>query len=292
MDRPFLFAYRFLYVTLYSYKTSKPVKDKRKRWSVMKQFRWLFPCIMICLTFIMVPDSVNAYGWGYQRNTNHEVPEIGSYQQILDKYNAYYADLSGEKVIYLTFDNGYEQGYTADVLDVLKEESVPATFFVTGHYVKSEPDLIKRMVDDGHMIGNHSYHHPDFTVLTKQRMKKEVDELQEAVAEVSNQKELTYLRPPRGMFNEQTLEWANELGYIHIFWSLAFVDWDTAGQKGWKYAYDQIMEQIHPGAIVLLHTVSSDNAKALAKVIKELKEQQYEFRSLDDLILKDILPNY
>lgn len=258
----------------------------------MRNILWITIVIFI---FTLIPlshkDTVFGYGWGYKRNSNHEVPDIGKYQEVLDQYGAYYADLSGEKVIYLTFDNGYEQGHTAGVLDVLKEESVPATFFVTGHYVKTEPELVKRIVDEGHIIGNHSYHHPDFTILTKEVVKEELETLSKAVAEISDQKELKYLRPPRGLFNERTLQWSHDLGYIHIFWSLAFNDWNVDKQKGWRYAYDQIMEQIHPGAIVLLHTVSSDNAEALSRVIKDLKKQQFEFKSLDDLIFKDMLPN-
>lgn len=231
-----------------------------------------------------------SYGWGYKKNLEHKLPDIGKYESLLKKYGSYYADLSGEKNIYLTFDNGYEQGYTSSILDVLKEENVPATFFVTGHYVESEPALVKRMVDEGHIIGNHSYHHPDFTILSKESIKEELETLEEAVAKITDQQEMKYLRPPRGVFNEQTLSWSNELGYIHIFWSLAFNDWNTDKQKGWKYAYDQIMEQIHPGAIILLHTVSSDNAEALSHVIKELKQQGYQFKSLDDLLLTDMLP--
>lgn len=234
--------------------------------------------------------QASGYGWGYKKNNDHNRPDIGKYDEILKKYGAYYADDSGDKVIYLTFDNGYEQGYTADILDILKGNDVPATFFVTGHYVDSEPDLVKRMVDEGHIIGNHSYHHPDFSILSKEAMNEELETLEEAVANISSQKELKYLRPPRGIFNEQTLKWSNDLGYIHVFWSLAFNDWQTDKQRGWKYAYDKILEQIHPGAIILLHTVSSDNAEALPHVIGALKKQGYSFRSLDDLVFKDMFP--
>ncbi|RLL40360.1 delta-lactam-biosynthetic de-N-acetylase [Oceanobacillus piezotolerans] len=249
--------------------------------------------IIFLLTFLLVLiplSSVNAYGWGYQKNSNHEIPDIGKYREMLEKYGAYYADFSGDKVVYLTFDNGYEQGYSDEILDVLKKEEVPATFFVTGHYVKSAPDLIKRMVDEGHIIGNHSYHHPDFTIMNKEAIGEELRTLEKAVADITDQKEIKYLRPPRGMFNEQTLKWAKELGLVHVFWSVAFNDWKTDQQKGWRYAYDEIMTQVHPGAIILLHAVSSDNAEALEKVIKELKKQGYQFKSLDDLLMKDIFP--
>lgn len=234
--------------------------------------------------------AAGGYGWGYKKNTNGEAPEIGKYEEILKQNNAYYLDDSGDKNIYLTFDNGYEEGYTPAILDVLKKEKVPATFFVTGHYVESRPDLVKRMAEEGHIIGNHSYHHPDFSILTKDAMRMELEELEEKVAEVSEQKELKFLRPPRGIFSQKTLEWSNELGYIHVFWSLAFKDWETGKQKGWEYAFNEVMEQIHPGAIILLHTVSKDNAEALEALIKELRKQGYTFKSLDDLLLKDQLP--
>jgi len=237
--------------------------------------------------------EVSAYGWGYKRNDQHVRPEIGSYAEMIKEYGAYYADLSEERVIYLTFDNGYEQGYTNKVLDILKEEEVPASFFVTGHYIKSAPDLIKRMVDEGHIIGNHSHSHPDFTKLSKEEIKEELDKVEEGVAQLTNQKEMFFLRPPRGTFNEDTLKWTKDLGYTHIFWSLAFNDWNVDQQKGWQYAYDEIMSQIHPGAIVLLHTVSQDNAEALQRVIQDLKKENYSFKSLIDLDFKTkILPGF
>ncbi|WP_156291704.1 delta-lactam-biosynthetic de-N-acetylase [Oceanobacillus salinisoli] len=255
----------------------------------------VFTTITLSLTLFLalmnpVQIAASGYGWGFKKNDEHKVPYIGEYQEILEKYGAYYADLSGDKVIYLTFDNGYEEGYTDDILDVLKKQDVPATFFVTGHFVTSQPDLVKRMVDEGHIIGNHSYHHPDFTIVSKESMKKELESLEKAVAEVSDQEEIKFLRPPRGMFNERTLQWANELGLTHVFWSLTFTDWNTANQKGWRFAYDQIMKQMHPGAIILLHAVSSDNAQALERIIEDLKSKGYEFKSLDHLLLKNTLP--
>lgn len=243
--------------------------------------------------FLLPQDMTYAYGWGYKKNTDHTVPDVGKYGDIIKDYNAYYADHSGEKNIYVTFDNGYEQGYTDAILDILKKEKVPATFFVTGHYVESAPELIQRMANEGHIIGNHSYTHPDFTTMSKQTIKKELDTLEKAVQEVTNTDyQMQYLRPPRGTFNDNTLKWSSELGYIHVFWSIAFKDWHTEGQKGWKYAYKEVMDQIHPGAILLLHAVSSDNAEALEQIIKDLKEQGYTFKSLDDLVIKDQLPHF
>lgn len=252
----------------------------------------VLPIMLLLILTTTLQVNAKGFGWGYTKGEEGELPEIGSYREMLEEYGAYYADLSGEKNIYLTFDNGYEEGYTPQILDVLKEQEVPATFFITGHYVETEPSLVRRMVDEGHIIGNHSYHHPDFSILTKDAMEKELEDLAEKVSEITDQDELKYLRPPRGIFNEETLEWAQELGYIHIFWSLAFKDWETANQKGWEYAYEEVMEQVHPGAIVLLHTVSEDNAEALEKLITDLKEEGYRFKSLDELVLRDELPEW
>lgn len=252
--------------------------------------------IRICLVFIFVgglnPTLVNAesYGWGYKKGTNHTPPEVGKYGEILEENGGYYMDQSGDKVVYLTFDNGYEAGYTEHILDVLEDKKVPATFFVTGHYVRSAPDLIKRMVKDGHLLGNHSNHHADFTSISKEKMKEELALLDRAVASITDVESLQYVRPPKGTFNARTIQWANELGYTHMFWSLAFVDWHSDKQKGWKSSYQQIMDQIHPGAVILLHTVSPDNADAVEYFIDDLRKQGYTFRSLDDLVMKDKLP--
>jgi|SRR5690625_3696035 len=249
-------------------------------------------CLLIASFSLMFPSHLLAasYGWGYKKNAANEIPDIGKYATIIEGYSAFYVDHSGEKNIYLTFDNGYEAGYTEEILNILQREEVPATFFLTGHYVDEEPELIQRMVADGHIIGNHSNKHPDFTKLTKENMQKELEALEAKVREVSDQDDFIYLRPPRGTFNEQTLAWAEELGYFHIFWSVAFKDWLSDVENGWRYAYEQIMNQVHPGAIILLHTVSADNANALEKVIQDLKKEGYTFKSLDELIFKNSLP--
>lgn len=250
-----------------------------------------FISFFLFINLMFPSESFSAsYGWGYKKNYENKAPDIGKYAQMIDGYNAYYMDDSGDKVVYFTFDNGYEMGYTEKILDILKKEEVPATFFLTGHYVDEEPELVKRMIDDGHIIGNHSNNHPDFTTIPKEKMKVELDTLEEKVRKIAKQDEFQYFRPPRGTFNEQTLAHLDELGYVHVFWSVAFKDWIADEEKGWRYAYDQIMKQIHPGAIILLHTVSPDNANALEKVIQDLKQQGYSFKSLDDLMLKKTLP--
>jgi peptidoglycan-N-acetylmuramic acid deacetylase len=255
-----------------------------KKWTI-----WIMACVVI-FTFIPVSAeavSNKAIHWGFKRSENHEPPSAGKeLDQLLAKYDAFYLGNPNKKEIYLTFDNGYENGYTAKILDVLKEKKVPATFFVTGHYLNTAPDLVKRMVKEGHIVGNHSWHHPDLTQVSNERLQEELESVRKKTEELTGQKGMMYLRPPRGIFSERTLAIARELGYYHVFWSLAFVDWRTDNQKGWKYAYDNMIKQIHPGAIILLHTVSKDNADALAKVIDDLRKQGYTFKSLDDLMVE------
>ncbi|WP_163539539.1 delta-lactam-biosynthetic de-N-acetylase [Gracilibacillus sp. YIM 98692] len=245
---------------------------------------------LLLLSLLPLQVSAEGYGWGYKKATNHEQPDVGMYKPILDKYNGYYVDESGDKHIYLTFDNGYEAGYTEQILDVLKEKQVPATFFLTGHYIDDQKNLVKRMLQDGHIIGNHSNGHKDFTKLTKAELAADLESLTKKIKSVSDKAVVQYVRPPSGTFSEKSLQWANELGYTHIFWSLAFVDWNQGSEKGWRHAYNEVMNQIHPGAIILMHTVSQDNADALESLINDLRQQGYTFKSLDDLMMKELLP--
>lgn len=225
--------------------------------------------------------------WGFKKSKNEQPAEAGKeLDELLEKYDAVYKGCPKKKDIYLTFDNGYENGYTEKILDVLKAEKVPATFFVTGHYLKSAPDLVKRMATEGHTIGNHTWSHPDLTKVSDEKLKDELEKVRAMTEKITGDKHMMYLRPPRGIFSERTLKVAKEEGYVHVFWSLAFVDWQVDRQRGWQYAYDNIMQQIHPGAILLLHTVSKDNAEALKKAIQDLKAKGYEFKSLDDLMIE------
>lgn len=237
--------------------------------------------------------SNTSHNWHYNRGENHSPSTTEpEFVQWLEMYGGVFQGDTNNKTIYLTFDNGYEQGYTDDMLDVLKEKNVPAAFFVTGNYIKKEPDLIRRMVEEGHIVGNHSMHHADLTNVGAKRLKKEVEELEQVYTKVTGKKDMKYFRAPRGVFSERTLALTEKLGYTNVFWSLAFVDWKTDHQKGWKYAYDKVLEQIHPGAVLLLHTVSEDNAKALAKVIDALRKNGYTFKSLDSLMAHKHTPDF
>lgn len=248
----------------------------------------IYSSILLILLLIVTPVSANVSNspihWGFKKAVNEQPAEAGKQLDVLlEKYDAFYKGDTSKKDIYLTFDNGYENGYTAKVLDVLQKEQVPATFFVTGHYLESASELVKRMAKEGHIIGNHSYYHPDLTQVDDERLKRELEQVRAKTEEITGIKNMVYLRPPRGIMSERTLKLAKDEGYTHVMWSLAFVDWKVNEQKGWQYAYDNIMRQIHPGAIILLHTVSKDNADALEKVIHDLKKRGYTFKSLDDV---------
>ncbi|OZI10854.1 delta-lactam-biosynthetic de-N-acetylase [Bacillaceae bacterium SAS-127] len=249
--------------------------------------KWLQYSVLVSL-FLMVFASTafsmsnQAIHWGFQKGKDEQPAQAGKeYDEILEKYGGFYKANSNEKVIYLTFDNGYENGYTENILDTLKKEKVPGAFFVTGHYLKSVPDLVKRMHKEGHIIGNHSWTHPDLTQVNDEKLREELRLVKEETARLTKQKSMPYLRPPRGVLSERTLKLAKDEGYTHVMWSLAFKDWETNNQRGWQYAYDNIMAQIHPGAVLLLHSVSKDNAEALPKAIKDLKKKGYRFESLD-----------
>ncbi|WP_059350132.1 delta-lactam-biosynthetic de-N-acetylase [Bacillus coahuilensis] len=239
---------------------------------------------LLVITFIIGDTTVFAerIQWGFKRGQNEKQADAGPmYEALLEKYDGLYMGDSKEKVVYLTFDSGYEYGYTEKILDVLKAEGVPATFFVTGHYLNSAEDLVKRMVKEGHIIGNHSWHHPDFSAVSDERIREELQKVKDRTAELTGQTTMEYLRPPRGVLNERSVRIAKEEGYYHVMWSLAYTDWYVDKQKGPDFAYQQIMKQLHPGAVILLHSVSKDNADVLERVIRDVRAKGYQFKSLD-----------
>ena len=231
-----------------------------------------------------VMASNNTYdkkqGWGLKKNKNAPPDVPASLVELLDKYGAIYKS-NEEKTLYLTFDEGYENGYTAKILDVLKEHKVPAAFFVTGPYIKKEADLIKRMTEEGHIVGNHTVNHPSMPDISNEKIKEELEELNKMYFDLTGSK-MEFFRAPMGEFSERTLKVTHEMGYTNVFWSFAYKDWETNNQKGTGYAYNQIIDGVHDGAILLLHAVSRDNAEILDKVITDLKAQGYTFKSLTE----------
>lgn len=245
----------------------------------------LLLCIVVISTITYARDA--EYHWGFKRSTDNTPAEAGAeLDSLLTKYGAIYKGQPDKKIVYLTFDNGYENGFTESILTTLREEEVPATFFLTGHYVKSAPNLVKQMIKDGHTIGNHSYGHPNMARLSANDMKKEWQLFDDALRELTNVERTYYARPPEGIFSEEVLRVGNEAGYRHMFWSIAFKDWLKDERRGADYAYNALMEQLHPGAVILMHTVAQDNAEAIPTFIRDAKKQGYTFASLDDLVLE------
>lgn len=234
--------------------------------------------------------STKTFHFGWKKSKNGKLPSIAEegFQDILKKHEAIFLGNVTKKELFLTFDNGFENGYTVKILNILKEKHVPACFFVTGGYVKEAPDLLMRMVQEGHLIGNHSWGHPDMSRLPPGRIKSELDQLKTQVQTVTGQKEMPFMRPPSGIFNERLLGIARELGYTNVFWSIAYEnDWDPKRQRGWKYAFNKVVNQLHPGAVIMLHSVSRDNTEAIAEIIDEARRQGYEFKSLNQLSVKN-----
>lgn len=252
----------------------------------------LFTVIAMSNTVVNAEDLSNKeLHWSFNPSVNNEpVSTEPLYEALLEKYGGFYKGDTTQKELFLTFDNGYENGYTSEILDILQEKDVPAAFFVTGHYMKQEAELVKRMVQEGHIIGNHSNHHPSLPTISDERLKDELDHIKTVYKDMTGQDNMMYLRPPRGTFSERTLAKTQEMGYTNVFWSFAYKDWEVDKQKGSEYAYEKIMNRVHPGAILLLHSVSSDNAGALSRVIDDLKEDGYTFKSLDEIQIRDQIP--
>lgn len=204
--------------------------------------------------------------------------------EALAAYDAYYIGDDGEKVIYLTFDCGYENGNTDAILTALKKHKVSATFFVVGHYLESAPDMVKRMVEEGHTVGNHTYHHPDMSKISDEAtFRKEMEDVSNLFKEVTGTDMAPYYRPPQGKFSTTNLEMAQDMGYKTFFWSLAYVDWNVDDQPTKEAAMEKLTGRIHPGAIVLLHNTSSTNGEILDELLTKWESMGYTFGTLADL---------
>ena len=222
--------------------------------------------------------------WGLSFQNEGQPPVGNAAQEELAQYGAYYLGETDEKVIYLTFDCGYENGYTEQILDALKKHSAPAAFFVVGNMVETAPDIIRRMAAEGHIVGNHTYHHPDMSGISElNAFQRELDSLAELYQQTTGRALPRFYRPPQGKYSEENLKQAQALGYTTVFWSLAYVDWYTDNQPTPQQAYDKLLPRIHDGAIVLLHSTSRTNAEILDELLTKWEEMGYTFRSLEDL---------
>ena len=223
-------------------------------------------------------------GWGIQRKNNHEQPNLGKENvELINKYNGIALGNKNKKYIYLTFDLGYEAGYTEKILNALKDNDVKGTFFITAHYVNTASDLVQRMIDEGHIVGNHTVNHKSMPSLSDEEIKEEVMKLHQAIYEKYNY-EMKYIRPPKGEYSERTLSLCEKIGYKTVMWSFAYVDWEEKKQPQESEAMDKITLNLHNGEIMLLHATSKTNADIMDKLIRKIKEEGYEIKGLEEFL--------
>ena len=229
------------------------------------------------------PVQQKSFSWWFTRNKQHQVPSINNdTAQLLAQNNAFYALPNNNKKIYLTFDNGYELGYTSKILDILSRKQVKAAFFITGQFIQTQPDLVKRMQSSGHLVCNHTLNHPDLGSISQENFNQEIKSLEQKYTSLTGGQLAPYLRPPMGNYTASSLKWAKDLGYNTVFWSIAFQDWDPNKQPGASYSHDHVLANIHPGAVILLHAVSQSDTEALEQIITDLQAQGYIFSNFND----------
>ncbi len=253
--------------------------------------KWGLPCLLLCvLVFFVVlscarkEDTLPTGSWGLSFQTEGQAPIGNTSNDRLKEYDAVYLGDTAQKIIYLTFDAGYENGCTEQILDVLQKHNVPAAFFLVGNYLEQNPDLVKRMVAEGHTVGNHTYHHYDMSKISNmESFRKELGSLEELYLELTGEEMPKYYRPPQGIYSEENLRMAKELGYKTVFWSLAYVDWLNDDQPTSEEAYSKLIPRIHNGAVVLLHSTSQTNAAILDDLLTRWEEMGYSFGTLEEL---------
>lgn len=227
-------------------------------------------------------ETLAVTDWGLSFQTEGQAPLANATEDYLREFNAMYVGDQGEKTLYITFDAGFENGNTAQILDALKKHNVKATFFLVGNYFETQPELVKRMVEEGHTVGNHTYSHPDMSKISDaESFTEELQKNEALYREITGQEMPKLYRPPQGKFAESNLQMANELGYSTVFWSLAYVDWYTEDQPTKEQAFSKLLPRVHPGAVVLLHSTSSTNAHILDELLTEWEHMGYTFGDLE-----------
>ena len=227
--------------------------------------------------------TVKKMSWYFIRNNQHLYPDTNAaMKKMLEQNQAFYIIPNDSKKIYLSFDCGYELGYGQRILDTLASKQIKAAFFITGQYIKTQPELVKRMHADGHLVCNHTYNHPDLTTISQAKLTQEITSLGTSYADLTGSALDKYLRPPMGNFNDNSLEWTKDLGYTTVFWSMAWKDWDPKQQPGADFVYQHVIDNIHPGAIILMHIVSQSDTEALDKIITELQSEGYVFSTFNN----------
>ena len=254
-----------------------------------KSIQGAFLLALVALLFTMqICAAASGTGWYVVRNKAHKQPIFGNDLSFVEEYNAFFIDhvhteMDQEKVVYLTFDAGYENGNVAKTLDVLKEKEVKGAFFLLKHVILANSDLVLRMEKEGHTVCNHTAHHPDLSTASRERILGELHELEKSYTELTGKEMVKIFRPPEGKFSRELLQTVSEAGYKTVFWSFAYADWDNERQSSSQKALQCIMDNIHNGAVILLHPTSKTNVTVLPTVIDELKAQGYRFGTLEEL---------
>lgn len=225
-----------------------------------------------------------ADNWGLSFQQEGQPPVGNASAEELAKYDACYIGNTAEKTLYITFDAGFENGHTAAILDALNKHNVQATFFVVGHYLETAPDLVKRMVAEGHVVGNHTYHHPDMSAIRDEAaFRKELEDTEALYKEIVGADMPKLYRPPQGKYSVENLKTAQKLGYKTLLWSLAYVDWYQDKQPSAQQAFDKLIPRTHNGAVVLLHSTSATNAQILDELLTKWEQAGYKFGRISDL---------
>ncbi len=228
--------------------------------------------------------SIETGSWGLSFRQEGQTPTGTVSQAVLETYDAAFVGDTTQPVIYLTFDAGYENGCTEQILDTLAKHQVSAAFFLVGNYLEQEPDLVRRMIAEGHTVGNHTYHHYDMSKISDEAaFRAELESLEALYTEITGERMPRYYRPPQGVYSEENLEMAKSLGYKTVFWSLAYVDWNNDAQPTADEAFSKLIGRIHNGAVVLLHSTSTTNAQILDELLTRWENLGYRFATIDEL---------
>ena len=221
--------------------------------------------------------------WGLNFSEDGSTPTGSASAQTLKELGAVYTGDTSKKRIYLTFDSGYENGYTAKILDTLKKHNAHGTFFLVGNYIRTSPDLVKRMVSEGHTIGNHTMTHPDMSEASDEEVTKEIKDLEKLFSETTGKELPKFYRPPQGKYSEQNLKCVQKMGYTTVLWSLAYADWNNDSQPTKEQAFGKLIPRIHNGAVVLLHSTSKTNSEILDELLTKWEELGYSFGDISEL---------
>ena len=239
--------------------------------------------LLLCIA-VLSGTVVETGNWGLSFPAEGQPPQGAMTRQQLEALGGFYVGDTTEKVLYLTFDAGYENGCTEAILDTLAKHNVKAAFFLVGHYMQSNADLVRRMAAEGHTVANHSMHHPDMTKLSEAEVQTELRDLEKLYSEITGGELARFYRPPQGIYDQKSLETAKQMGYHTVFWSLAYVDWNNDAQPTDQQAFDKLLPRTHNGAIILLHSTSTTNARILDELLTRWKAEGYRFATLDELL--------